>query len=162
MTVSWFCLQFQGLLQMKFLPRLRYILEVFKPSSPAVRSTLQILIRIARHSAHFAAEVTRWVGHRSFPLFIFSSYITNCVTNVYSQHECDHLIILQSDVFCHSATNVWSEIKLRRCSVILLIRFARIFQTQRCKKDIRHQAVFILVTITLNTDINAVWRFHTI
>ena len=52
----------QGLLQMRFLPRLRYILEVCRPSAPTVSNILDILIRIARHSteaAHCVAKCPR-------------------------------------------------------------------------------------------------------
>uniref|UniRef100_A0A8C3G6L8 RNA polymerase II associated protein 1 n=1 Tax=Cyclopterus lumpus TaxID=8103 RepID=A0A8C3G6L8_CYCLU len=41
----------KGLLKMKLLPRLRYILEVFRPSPRVVQDVLQILTRIARHSS---------------------------------------------------------------------------------------------------------------
>lgn len=53
---------FQGLLQMRFLPRLRYILEVCHPASPVVLHILEILIRISRHSieaAHCVAKCPR-------------------------------------------------------------------------------------------------------
>ncbi|XP_054470154.1 RNA polymerase II-associated protein 1 [Anoplopoma fimbria] len=47
----------KGLLKMKLLPRLRYILEVFRPSPPVVQDVLQILTRIARHSSSSATQV---------------------------------------------------------------------------------------------------------
>ncbi|XP_029316428.1 LOW QUALITY PROTEIN: RNA polymerase II-associated protein 1 [Cottoperca gobio] len=47
----------KGLLKMKLLPRLRYILEVVRPSPPAVQNVLQILTRIARHSSSSATQV---------------------------------------------------------------------------------------------------------
>ncbi|XP_034381147.1 RNA polymerase II-associated protein 1 [Cyclopterus lumpus] len=47
----------KGLLKMKLLPRLRYILEVFRPSPRVVQDVLQILTRIARHSSSSATRV---------------------------------------------------------------------------------------------------------
>ncbi|XP_040054704.2 RNA polymerase II-associated protein 1 [Gasterosteus aculeatus] len=47
----------KGLLKIKLLPRLRYILEVFRPSPPVVQDVLQILTRIARHSSVSATQV---------------------------------------------------------------------------------------------------------
>lgn len=48
---------FQGLLKIKLLPRLRYILEVVRPSPRVVQDVLEILIRIARHSSLSATQV---------------------------------------------------------------------------------------------------------
>ncbi|XP_062253047.1 RNA polymerase II-associated protein 1 [Platichthys flesus] len=47
----------KGLLKMKLLPRLRYILEVFRPSPRVVQDVLSILTRIARHSSSSATQV---------------------------------------------------------------------------------------------------------
>ncbi|KAL3049240.1 hypothetical protein OYC64_008664 [Pagothenia borchgrevinki] len=47
----------KGLLKMKLLPRLRYILEVVRPSPPVVQNVLQILTRIARHSSSSSTQV---------------------------------------------------------------------------------------------------------
>ncbi|XP_069574258.1 RNA polymerase II-associated protein 1 [Brachyistius frenatus] len=47
----------KGLLKMKLLPRLRYILEVVRPSARAVQDVLEILTRIARHSSSSATQV---------------------------------------------------------------------------------------------------------
>ncbi|XP_070836075.1 RNA polymerase II-associated protein 1 [Chaetodon trifascialis] len=47
----------KGLLKMKLLPRLRYILEVVRPSPPVVQDVLEILTRIARHSSSSATQV---------------------------------------------------------------------------------------------------------
>nr|XP_046269067.1 RNA polymerase II-associated protein 1 isoform X2 [Scatophagus argus] len=47
----------KGLLKMKLLPRLRYILEVVRPSPRAVQDVLEILTRIARHSSSSATQV---------------------------------------------------------------------------------------------------------
>nr|XP_020496381.1 RNA polymerase II-associated protein 1 isoform X1 [Labrus bergylta]XP_020496382.1 RNA polymerase II-associated protein 1 isoform X1 [Labrus bergylta] len=47
----------KGLLKMKLLPRLRYILEVVRPSPRVVQDVLDILTRIARHSSSSAAQV---------------------------------------------------------------------------------------------------------
>uniref|UniRef100_A0A8C9YM37 RNA polymerase II associated protein 1 n=1 Tax=Sander lucioperca TaxID=283035 RepID=A0A8C9YM37_SANLU len=47
----------KGLLKMKLLPRLRYILEVVRPSPRVVQNVLQILTRIARHSSSSATQV---------------------------------------------------------------------------------------------------------
>ncbi|XP_059209023.1 RNA polymerase II-associated protein 1 isoform X2 [Centropristis striata] len=47
----------KGLLKMKLLPRLRYILEVVRPSPPVVQDVLEILARIARHSSLSATQV---------------------------------------------------------------------------------------------------------
>ncbi|XP_061751810.1 RNA polymerase II-associated protein 1 isoform X2 [Nerophis ophidion] len=47
----------KGLLRMKLLPRLRYILEVVRPSPRVVQDILEVLIRIARHSSSSATEV---------------------------------------------------------------------------------------------------------
>ncbi|XP_056249486.1 RNA polymerase II-associated protein 1 [Seriola aureovittata] len=47
----------KGLLKMKLLPRLRYILEVFRPSPRVVQDVLDILTRIARHSSSSATQV---------------------------------------------------------------------------------------------------------
>lgn len=56
----WFL--FQGLLKMKLLPRLRYILEVIRPSPRAVQDILLILTRVARHSSSAASQVRcAWV-----------------------------------------------------------------------------------------------------
>ena len=50
---------FQGLLQMRFIPRLRYILDVCHPSSPVVLDILDVLIRLARHSTEAAHAVAK-------------------------------------------------------------------------------------------------------
>ncbi|CAB1335008.1 unnamed protein product [Coregonus sp. 'balchen'] len=47
----------KGLLRMKLLPRLRYILEVIRPSPRGVQDVLGVLIRIARHSSSAATQV---------------------------------------------------------------------------------------------------------
>uniref|UniRef100_A0A8P4K9G2 RNA polymerase II associated protein 1 n=1 Tax=Dicentrarchus labrax TaxID=13489 RepID=A0A8P4K9G2_DICLA len=47
----------KGLLKMKLLPRLRYILEVVRPSPRVVHDILEILTRIARHSASSSTQV---------------------------------------------------------------------------------------------------------
>ncbi|KAK2826025.1 hypothetical protein Q5P01_020239 [Channa striata] len=47
----------KGLLKMKLLPRLRYILEVLRPSSRVVQDVLEVLIRITRHSSSSAVQV---------------------------------------------------------------------------------------------------------
>ncbi|XP_077413807.1 RNA polymerase II-associated protein 1 isoform X2 [Vanacampus margaritifer] len=47
----------KGLLRMKLLPRLRYILEVVRPSPRVVQDILAILTRIARHSLTSATLV---------------------------------------------------------------------------------------------------------
>uniref|UniRef100_A0A673Z478 RNA polymerase II associated protein 1 n=1 Tax=Salmo trutta TaxID=8032 RepID=A0A673Z478_SALTR len=47
----------KGLLRMKLLPRLRYILEVIRPSPRVVQDVLGVLIRIARHSSSAATQV---------------------------------------------------------------------------------------------------------
>uniref|UniRef100_A0A087XIT2 RNA polymerase II associated protein 1 n=1 Tax=Poecilia formosa TaxID=48698 RepID=A0A087XIT2_POEFO len=47
----------KGLLRMKLLPRLRYILEVVRPSPRAVQDVLHVLTRVARHSSWSAAQV---------------------------------------------------------------------------------------------------------
>uniref|UniRef100_A0A665VRS9 RNA polymerase II associated protein 1 n=1 Tax=Echeneis naucrates TaxID=173247 RepID=A0A665VRS9_ECHNA len=48
----------KGLLKIKLLPRLRYILEVIRPSPRVVQDILDILIRIARHSSNvFCSQV---------------------------------------------------------------------------------------------------------
>ncbi|XP_077395046.1 RNA polymerase II-associated protein 1 isoform X2 [Festucalex cinctus] len=47
----------KGLLRMKLLPRLRYILEVVRPSPRVVQDILAILTRIARHSSSSATQV---------------------------------------------------------------------------------------------------------
>ncbi|KAL4656489.1 RNA polymerase II-associated protein 1 isoform X1 [Arapaima gigas] len=47
----------KGLLRMKLLPRLRYILEVVRPPPRTVLDVLEILIRIARHSPSSAIQV---------------------------------------------------------------------------------------------------------
>ena len=52
-------LPFQGLLQMRLVPRLRYILEIANPSSPVVLDILDILIRVARHSTEAAHAVAK-------------------------------------------------------------------------------------------------------
>ncbi|KPP62070.1 hypothetical protein Z043_119770 [Scleropages formosus] len=49
----------KGLLRMKLLPRLRYILEVLRPPPRTVLDILEILIRIARHSPTSAIQVWR-------------------------------------------------------------------------------------------------------
>lgn len=49
---------FQGLLKMKLLPRLRYILEVVRPSPRVVHDVMEVLTRIARHSSSSATQVT--------------------------------------------------------------------------------------------------------
>ncbi|XP_031566687.1 RNA polymerase II-associated protein 1-like [Actinia tenebrosa] len=49
----------KGLLQMRILPRLRYILEVCRPSPTTVRSILSILTRITSHSTEAGHEVTK-------------------------------------------------------------------------------------------------------
>lgn len=47
----------KGLLRMKLLPRLRYILEVVRPSPRVVQDVLLILTRVARHSSSSATQV---------------------------------------------------------------------------------------------------------
>ncbi|XP_068195704.1 RNA polymerase II-associated protein 1 isoform X2 [Antennarius striatus] len=47
----------KGLLKMKLLPRLRYILEVVRPSPRVVQDVLEIMTRIARHSSSSATQV---------------------------------------------------------------------------------------------------------
>ncbi|KAM9842185.1 RNA polymerase II-associated protein 1 [Aulostomus maculatus] len=47
----------KGLLRMKLLPRLRYILEVVRPSPRVVQDVLELLTRIARHSSSSATQV---------------------------------------------------------------------------------------------------------
>ncbi|KAK2891816.1 RNA polymerase II-associated protein 1 isoform X2 [Channa argus] len=47
----------KGLLKMKLLPRLRYILEVVIPSSRVVQDVLDVLTRITRHSSSSATQV---------------------------------------------------------------------------------------------------------
>lgn len=47
---------------MKLLPRLRYILEVMRPSPQVAQDVLQILTRVARHSLSSATEVRRVKG----------------------------------------------------------------------------------------------------
>lgn len=49
---------FQGLLKMKLLPRLRYILEVVRPSPRVVQDIMEVLTCIARHSSSSATQVT--------------------------------------------------------------------------------------------------------
>jgi hypothetical protein len=44
---------------MRFLPRLRYILEVCHPASPVVFNILDVLVRIARHSIEAAHSVAK-------------------------------------------------------------------------------------------------------
>ncbi|XP_068615577.1 RNA polymerase II-associated protein 1-like [Brachionichthys hirsutus] len=47
----------KGLLKMKLLPRLRYILEVVRPSPRVVQDVLAVMTRIARHSSSSATQV---------------------------------------------------------------------------------------------------------
>ncbi|XP_062325700.1 RNA polymerase II-associated protein 1 [Osmerus eperlanus] len=47
----------KGLLRMKLLPRLRYILEVVRPAPRVVQDLLEVLTRIARHSSSAATQV---------------------------------------------------------------------------------------------------------
>ncbi|KAM9355384.1 RNA polymerase II-associated protein 1 isoform 2-T2 [Pholidichthys leucotaenia] len=47
----------KGLLKMKLLPRLRYILEVVRPSPRVIQDVFEILTRIARHSSSSATQV---------------------------------------------------------------------------------------------------------
>ncbi|KAM4625484.1 RNA polymerase II-associated protein 1 [Polymixia lowei] len=47
----------KGLLRMKLLPRLRYILEVVRPSPRVIQDILEVLTRIARHSSSSATQV---------------------------------------------------------------------------------------------------------
>ncbi|XP_038072867.1 RNA polymerase II-associated protein 1-like [Patiria miniata] len=49
----------KGLLRMKVLPRLRYILEVVRPPAPVVLNALAILVRVCRHSQEAAHEVMK-------------------------------------------------------------------------------------------------------
>lgn len=60
LTAEFYFMHFQqGLLQMRILPRLRYILEVCRPSPTTVRGILSILTRIANHSTEAGHEVTK-------------------------------------------------------------------------------------------------------
>ena len=43
--------------RMALLPRLKYILDVVRPQAPTVIHILQILVRVARHSAKLAYQV---------------------------------------------------------------------------------------------------------
>jgi len=86
------CSVLQGLLKMKLLPRLRYILEVVRPSPRVVQDILQILTRIARHSSPSATQVTRvtltsfqfnwWelklVGTAGLLFTVFHSQVLDC------------------------------------------------------------------------------------
>ncbi|KAG5265553.1 hypothetical protein AALO_G00243750 [Alosa alosa] len=47
----------KGLLRMKVLPRIRYILEVVRPSPRVVLDLLEVLVRIARHSTAAATQI---------------------------------------------------------------------------------------------------------
>ncbi|XP_055015783.1 RNA polymerase II-associated protein 1 isoform X2 [Boleophthalmus pectinirostris] len=47
----------KGLLKMKLLPRLRYILEVVRPSAHVIHYIMEIIIRLARHSTSSATQV---------------------------------------------------------------------------------------------------------
>lgn len=47
----------KGLIKMKLLPRLRYILEVIRPSPRVVHDIMEIIIRLARHSTSSATQV---------------------------------------------------------------------------------------------------------
>ena len=47
----------EGLVKVKLLPRLRYILEVCRPNHHVVSAILEVLIRICRHSLQAASEV---------------------------------------------------------------------------------------------------------
>ncbi|KAJ8291132.1 hypothetical protein GJAV_G00021740 [Gymnothorax javanicus] len=47
----------KGLLRMKLLPRLRYILEIVRPAPSVVLDILEVLTRIARHSSSSATQV---------------------------------------------------------------------------------------------------------
>uniref|UniRef100_A0A3B5LH26 RNA polymerase II associated protein 1 n=1 Tax=Xiphophorus couchianus TaxID=32473 RepID=A0A3B5LH26_9TELE len=47
----------KGLLRMKLLPRLRYILEVVRPSPRVVQDVLHVLTRVTRHSSWSATQV---------------------------------------------------------------------------------------------------------
>lgn len=47
----------QGLLNMQLLHRLRYILEVCRPPSLTVTETLEVIVRVARHSLNAASQV---------------------------------------------------------------------------------------------------------
>ncbi|XP_018415570.1 PREDICTED: RNA polymerase II-associated protein 1 [Nanorana parkeri] len=47
----------KGLLKTKFLHRLRYILEVRRPPPPVVQNILEILTRVARHSAAACSQL---------------------------------------------------------------------------------------------------------
>nr|XP_054759033.1 RNA polymerase II-associated protein 1-like [Lytechinus pictus] len=49
----------KGLLKMSVLPRLRYILEVVKPTPPVILNILAFLIRVARHSTESALEIIK-------------------------------------------------------------------------------------------------------
>lgn len=57
MKVELILSMFQGLLKIKLLPRLRYILEVVRPAPRVVQDILEILTRIARHSSSSATQV---------------------------------------------------------------------------------------------------------
>lgn len=94
---------FQGLLKIKLLPRLRYILEVFRPSPPVVQDVLQILTRIARHSSVSATQVT--------------------TTKATATLNCDlsNTLAVQLTMAVHIFT--WSNVVrlhfTRRCSIVL-------------------------------------------
>lgn len=76
----------QGLLKMKLLPRLRYILEVVRPSPRVVQDILEILTRIARHSSSSATQVATITAVSSdriaeinpdnFHIFIYITWIS--------------------------------------------------------------------------------------
>lgn len=66
----------KGLLKMKLLPRLRYVLEVVRPSPRVVQDILQVLTRIARHSSSSSTQVTTLTQINSFSstgVFVLSS-----------------------------------------------------------------------------------------
>lgn len=67
----------KGLLKMKLLPRLRYILEVVRPGPRAVQDTLEVLIRIARHSS---SSATRVLDCPRLMEMIVSEFLPTCWT----------------------------------------------------------------------------------
>ncbi|GAB6022427.1 RNA polymerase II associated protein 1 [Chamberlinius hualienensis] len=49
----------KGLIRMDVLPRLRYIIEVLRPSAPVVIQILEIIFKLARHSVESALSVMK-------------------------------------------------------------------------------------------------------
>lgn len=98
----------QGLLQVKLLPRLRYILEVMTPPPPVVDMILRILTRMSRHSLQSASEVRNsylTIDASSLSLQTYS--LNQWLVSAPATMRSTGLQLPSSDGYCSDALSRW-------------------------------------------------------